>query len=324
MTVSLSTNELRERFAAAIAASGATWTTIEDGQPFVGDLTFPSGEVTRTRAYLRNITHGGGDARPTQEYRIQIANVPPPTSDPAGSVRLVVGWYDDLAVFAGFDPAKHYKEGPSPSSVQVALATLLRAHALGFATQTKGEDDVVCAFQADRMASYAADPTAVHAHGPLPEPPATEDAQDVVDAIVRPSRASSQGLQQNHAARLATELHAMQMATELLQAEGWTVTDVSKTASYDLRCSRDDEELRVEVKGTTGLGEKVLLTANEVVHARERHPHVSLVVVSAIELSDDDPPSAAGGTLARFDAWSPAEADLKAVTYSYRVPTSGS
>lgn len=318
--MSLSPSELRERFAAAISASGASWATIEDGQPFVGDLTSASGEVTRIRAYLRNITHGGGEARPTQEYRIQIANLPPPGTDPAGSTRLVVGWFDDLAVFAGFDPTKHWKEGPSPSSVQIALATLLRAQALGFATQTKGEDDVVCAFQSDRLASYARDPNGVHAHGPLPEPPASEDAQDVVDAVVRPSRASSQGLQQNHAARLATEKHAMRIATELLEGEGWTVTDVSMTASYDLRCTRNHDELRVEVKGTTGLGEKVLLTANEVAHARDQYPNVSLIVVSGIALSQAEPPVATGGTLARLDEWLPANEHLKPVTYSYQVP----
>lgn len=317
---SISPSDLRERFVSAVSESGSTWTTLDGGQPFVGDLTSPSGAVTRTLAYLRNVTHGGGERRPASEYRIQIANLPPPTSDPPGSVRLVLGWFEDLSVFAGFDAARHFKEGPSPSSVQVSLATLIRAHELGFATQTKGDDDVVCAFQSDRLGSYAADPEGVHAHGPLPEQPAVEDAQDAVDAIVRPARASSQGLQQNHAARLETERYAMQVTTDLLQSEGWTIIDVSKTASYDLRCTRDGQELRVEVKGTTGLGEKVLLTANEVAHARQQQPNVSLFVVSAIELSEDGPPVASGGTLARYDAWSPADTDLKAVTYSYRVP----
>jgi hypothetical protein len=88
--------------------------------------------------------------------------------------------------------------------------------------------------------------------------------------------------------RRAVESHAMEVAADLLSRQGWLVTDVSANHPYDLRCTRDGEtgELHVEVKGTMGAGERILLTANEVRHARSAFPEVALVVVSGITFTD--------------------------------------
>ena len=64
-------------------------------------------------------------------------------------------------------------------------------------------------------------------------------------------------------------------ASEHYSDLGWSVGDVSLSESYDLRCTRQGEELHVEVKGTTSQGERVLLTRNEVAHAREWYPGVA-------------------------------------------------
>lgn len=82
-----------------------------------------------------------------------------------------------------------------------------------------------------------------------------------------------------------------------------SVDDVSKTQSYDLACRRNSEALHVEVKGTTGLGEKVLLPRNEVTHARQQHPNVALFVVHGINLSTTNPPEVSGGTVALLHPW---------------------
>lgn len=96
---------------------------------------------------------------------------------------------------------------------------------------------------------------------------------------------SGQGRRQSVVERLAIEKHAMDMAEERLRTEGWTrIEDVSLLRPYDLHCyRRDGRELRIEVKGTTGDGSSILLTPNEVRHARERS-NVVLIVVSEIEL----------------------------------------
>ena len=87
----------------------------------------------------------------------------------------------------------------------------------------------------------------------------------------------------------AVELRAMEEAERYLLEAGWEVTDVSgqRGLGYDLHCTRgDNEELHVEVKGTTTDGSEVTLTRNEVAHARERC--TALFVVSRIQVSYDD------------------------------------
>jgi hypothetical protein len=77
----------------------------------------------------------------------------------------------------------------------------------------------------------------------------------------------------------------------------------------------------VEVKGTTGEGNEVLLTPNEVEHAHVQYPHVALVVVSHISLTDEPEPVASGGRLQAVDPWKLDADQLEPIGYSYTVPT---
>ena len=66
---------------------------------------------------------------------------------------------------------------------------------------------------------------------------------------------------------------------------GWSViTDVSRSRCFDLLCHHETDELRVEVKGTTSPGDRILLTRNEVTHARRMFPRVALYVLADIQL----------------------------------------
>lgn len=117
----------------------------------------------------------------------------------------------------------------------------------------------------------------------------------------------------------AVELRAMDEAARCYREKGWKVEDVSATESYDLRCTRDGEELHVEVKGVTTDGAEVNLTRNEVEHARERR--TALFVLSHIEVSyTDDGPEASGGDARILCPWGIDDGELTALTYSYRVP----
>jgi hypothetical protein len=133
-------------------------------------------------------------------------------------------------------------------------------------------------------AALAALPGASTAHKPqrvlLPAASGTKD-RTVVDGVssevaavqeaVRP-RARGQRWSESPAVRRAIELHAMQAAVEYYTGQGWSVEDVSAFCPYDLHCERDDRVLRVEVKGTTSTGERVLLTRNEVAQATAGYP----------------------------------------------------
>lgn len=136
-----------------------------------------------------------------------------------------------------------------------------------------------------------------------------------------PRRAArAQGRVSDVAVRRAVELRAMAVTAERYVEEGWIVTDVSSAQSHDLLCTRGPERLLVEVKGTAGLGDRVFLTANEVLLAQGPKP-TALAIVSLVELSQDGEAVVAhGGALRIIDPWSPAKGDLQPVTYRYRVP----
>ncbi|MCE2504476.1 MAG: hypothetical protein J4G05_10535 [Chlorobi bacterium] len=58
------------------------------------------------RIYIWNLTHGGGTARPADEYRVQITGVDQFEAEP-GCKTVILGWWEEGGVFAGFDFTKH-------------------------------------------------------------------------------------------------------------------------------------------------------------------------------------------------------------------------
>src|SRR5437667_9662016 len=108
------------------------------------------------------------------------------------------------------------------------------------------------------------------------------------------------------------------MTIKYCSERGWKAVDVSRKESYDLHCSRGKEEMRVEVKGTISKGREVLLTPNEVSHARAAYPNVMLLVVSEIRLTLEG--IAKGGIITVFNPWAIDKGHLKPVGYAYSVP----
>jgi len=133
---------------------------------------------------------------------------------------------------------------------------------------------------------------------------------------------SGQGFRGSAAVRRAVELRAMTIATELLTAEGWAVEDVSARQSYDLFCRRDSDVRYVEVKGATGAGEKILITAAEIAFALDHREHMMLIIVSSIVVEEITETSveARGGQHKSIYPWSPDSSDLTAISYFYSVP----
>jgi hypothetical protein len=146
---------------------------------------------------------------------------------------------------------------------------------------------------------------------------------DVVDAVVELAagrrRGNGQGFLLSQKVRKCVEDYAVRWAIRHYESEGWSVSDVGAFQSFDLLCSRGQEELRVEVKGTTTPGEGVILTPNEVTHAREQHPKVELFVVAAIvvEHPEDEHPLAIGGAAYVQKEWWPDDSELVPVGYRY-------
>jgi hypothetical protein len=109
---------------------------------------------------------------------------------------------------------------------------------------------------------------------------------------------------QDAVARRAVEIRAMKVSIDHLTKNWDHVVDVSATESFDLLCRSGNEMLHVEVKGTTSDGGSIVLTRNEVSHARKEHPRVALYVVSWIDLAlSGSNPVATGGILTRYEPW---------------------
>lgn len=122
--------------------------------------------------------------------------------------------------------------------------------------------------------------------------------------------------------RRLVEMHAVKRASEHFRQDWDTVEDVGTRESYDLHCKREGDEFHVEVKGTTGAGDSIILTANEVEHARNWYPKVALVIVSEIELDrSGSPPQVSGGEKTVYDPWDIQEWSLSPTKYDCRRPS---
>jgi hypothetical protein len=123
------------------------------------------------------------------------------------------------------------------------------------------------------------------------------------------------------ALRRAVELRAVEAASAHYSDSGYKVENTSATQPYDLCCRKGREELRVEVKGSQGEGSEIFLTSGEVEHARNSGVRTDLFVWGNIKIvGDGNEASGIGGRLAfHRKRWNPAEADLTAIQYRYRV-----
>lgn len=160
--------------------------------------------------------------------------------------------------------------------------------------------------------------------GSRPLQPEESSVDDEEESVGAPT---GQGRGLTGPERKAVERHAMALATAHYRKKGYEVQDVGATESFDLRCRRRrsefyTEELRVEVKGTTGDGASVLLTFNEVKHAKSRQTRVALFVVSRIQLvgRGTATPQATGGEERVLDPWDVQHGTLKVETYRYTLP----
>ncbi|MBL1214239.1 MAG: HNH endonuclease [Ignavibacteriae bacterium] len=121
-------------------------------------------ESYNIRIYIWNLTHGGGAMRPADEYRIQITGVEQFEAEPNGKT-LILGWWQEGEVFAGFDFNKH--NGPlgfSPS-IQIREEALRKAHIKGVAPWEKDNQEIAISFRPDFIVEYIRNLEALHSFG---------------------------------------------------------------------------------------------------------------------------------------------------------------
>lgn len=138
-------------------------------------------------------------------------------------------------------------------------------------------------------------------------------------AIAR--KRGGQGFLLDKELRVALERYAMDRARAHYEAAGYVVEDTSANRPYDFVCTKDEERRRVEVKGTSTAGERIILTSGEVFAARESDTTTDLFVVRHIEITrTDDSRELSGGLVHLIENWVPHDDHLEAKQYSYQVP----
>lgn len=119
--------------------------------------------------------------------------------------------------------------------------------------------------------------------------------------------------------RYVVERVAVDRAVAFYELGGFNVEEKGKP--YDLLCSRGSLTVHVEVKGSTGSGNKVVLTINEVNDAKSPNWRSDLFIVYGIKLDQlDGKWIGSGGTTRHLQAWCPFEKDMKATQFEYSVP----
>ena len=114
----------------------------------------------------------------------------------------------------------------------------------------------------------------------------------------------------------------MKKAIQIYEAYEYNIEDTSANNPYDLFCTKEGKKDRkVEVKGTRGLGDKVILTINEVKSAKETDTRTDLVVVHSINVDKQgDEIVASGGEVELYQNWVPYDDDLTPTQFEYKVP----
>ena len=151
--------------------------------------------------------------------------------------------------------------------------------------------------------------------------PEARAAVELTEAVAAPLRSrlhGGQGFGLTVEERRVVERHAMKLAQAHLVRSGYKVRDVSSAEPYDFVATREDESLIVEVKGTTGTADSIVLTANEVNAHRNSHPKNALIIVHSIDLDRSQRgPKANGGVLFALMPWSIDDSALRPLSFAY-------
>lgn len=148
--------------------------------------------------------------------------------------------------------------------------------------------------------------------------PEMTEAVAAVERVANPRRKTGRSIL-TRAESVAIEDRAVELTREYLEQHyGYATEDVGKTESYDVHATKGGQVVKVEVKGTTGDGAKIVLTRNEVALHRDEFPNNALAIVRYIDLDrSGDTPTANGGTIELIMPFALDLAGLDPIAYDY-------
>jgi Domain of unknown function (DUF3883) len=248
---------------------------------------------------------------------------------PLGGGQRVIGWYSNATVFRLAQPTKLKARDKVHFLVQVSANDAVLVPwaertepvpsgkgAIGEAnicypyTKGKAKDRGWMKRVLDYVKNYAGEN--------LVREPRDYFGPDVVD-VISPPPDFSVGFEPNKKIRDAIEQYAVKHATRYFRKRKYKVTPRGKP--YDLLCAKGNEELHVEVKGTRGKGDKIVVTFNEVRHARHYAP-TALYVVHHVTVTNDvaHGVKVKGGVREYIRPWDIQDRQLKSIQYLYTLP----
>lgn len=162
----LPTNLLIKSITDALQESNASAVLISDIRRNPRRFVVQAGQnMFEMWVYIWTLTHGGGAARPKNEYRIQITGITPPLElNPSGPT-IIIGYEPNLQCFAGFDLNKHRTFSTRSPSIQIPITELHSALQDGFSFVTKGNEEIAIGFRSDQFLSYVLNAELLHAQG---------------------------------------------------------------------------------------------------------------------------------------------------------------
>lgn len=125
---------------------------------------------------------------------------------------------------------------------------------------------------------------------------------------------STQGFMLSAHSRKLIEMYAVDRAIKHFKDEGYAVETHGKP--FDLLCEKNGMILYVEVKGTLGDANGLILTNNEVGLSQKNPSKFVLFVVSCIKV-DNETEELSGGDVRVIHPWQPKEELLKVIAYTY-------
>jgi putative restriction endonuclease len=163
---SLAPQAIVEAITNAFAEAGAAAALVSGVREHPKRFFVSSGQLSFALwAYVWTVTHGGGVARPRDEYRIQLTGVVPPLPLNPDGPTVLVGYEPNLRCFAGFDLQKHVTFSRKSPSIQININVLRGALRDGFAFARKGNDEIAVAFRPDQILSYCVNVDDLHTLG---------------------------------------------------------------------------------------------------------------------------------------------------------------
>lgn len=130
--------------------------------------------------YIWTLTFGGRENLPN-EYRVQMTSVDSPLDMNEQGPSLLMGYYPESGMLAGFDIERHREFTVGSPSVQIDLGIVQQAEEEGLSFGRKSNDEITVGIRPDHFLAYAFNSGDMHEHGPAllddpsgPEPSAEQ------------------------------------------------------------------------------------------------------------------------------------------------------